>query len=227
MTPRNAQIKRSDDLDALDFSKQGALGVGVVTVVAQDVSTRCVLMVAQADREALERTLASGEMHYRSRTRGQWHKGGSSGNVQRLVSLHADCDGDTVLALVEPAGPACHTGSTSCFADVTGQGAEKDILDHLDATIASRAADAPADASSYTRRLLADRNLRLKKLGEEAAELVVACADLDRERAIREAADLLYHVLVALRSCDAGLADVREALSLRSARDTKDADGAI
>ena len=99
------------DLDALDFAK----GQGLVTVVAQDARTGVVLMVAHADREALERTLATGEMHYRSRSRGLWHKGATSGNVQRVVSLAADCDRDTVLARVIPAGPACHTGARSCF----------------------------------------------------------------------------------------------------------------
>ena len=89
------------DLDLLDFAK----GNGLVTVVAQDADTGVVLMVAHADREALTRTIASGEMHYRSRTRGLWHKGGTSGNVQRVVSLTADCDGDAVLARVRPAGP--------------------------------------------------------------------------------------------------------------------------
>src|ERR687892_1539758 len=110
-------------LPDLDFSK----GDGLVTVVAQDARTGAVLMVAHADREALERTVASGEMHYRSRSRGLWHKGATSGNVQRVVSLALDCDGDAVLARVLPAGPACHSGATSCFgapalqADATGE----------------------------------------------------------------------------------------------------------
>src|SRR5688572_33429299 len=99
------------NLDTLDFTKQG----GVVTVVAQDAATGTVLMVAAADREALEKTIATGEMHYRSRSRGLWHKGATSGNVQRVTELYADCDGDAVLALVSAAGPACHSGSTSCF----------------------------------------------------------------------------------------------------------------
>jgi phosphoribosyl-ATP pyrophosphohydrolase/phosphoribosyl-AMP cyclohydrolase len=125
------------DLQQLDFDK----GNGLVTVVAQDAATGRVLMVAHADREALERTLATGEMHYRSRTRGLWHKGATSGNVQRVVALAADCDGDAVLARVVPAGPACHTGATSCFdqdATAPGTGAG-DPLAALDATIAARA----------------------------------------------------------------------------------------
>jgi phosphoribosyl-AMP cyclohydrolase / phosphoribosyl-ATP pyrophosphohydrolase len=180
----------------------------LVTVVAQDAITGRVLMVAGADREAIEQTRATGEMHYHSRTRGLWHKGATSGNRQRVVSLTPDCDGDAILARVEPLGPACHTGAISCFAGATG-----DALSVLDATIAERAVQGPE--TSYTRRLLADRNLRLKKLGEEAAELVVACADDDRARAVEEAADLVYHALVALRALGVGLDDVRRVLNTR------------
>ena len=195
------------DLDTLNFDK----GAGLVTVVAQDARTGVVLMVAHADREALERTMATGEMHYRSRTRGLWHKGATSGDTQRVVSLTADCDGDAVLARVRPAGPACHTGAASCFGDAS-LGA--DALGAVDRVIAARAAttaastDASSD-SSYTRRLLADRNLRLKKLGEETAELVTACADGDAARAAQEAMDVLYHVLVAARALGVTLDDVR------------------
>ncbi len=199
------------DLDRLDFAKGG----GLVTVVAQDAATGAVLMVAHADREALERTLATGEMHYRSRTRGLWRKGETSGNTQTVVSLAPDCDGDAVLARIAPAGPACHTGRVSCFGD---DALAADTLARLDAVIASRAAapDAPGERPSYTRALLADRNKRLKKLGEEAAELAVACADGDRERAVAETADVLYHALVALRALGAGWPDVRAALAERA-----------
>lgn len=217
-------------LDDVDFSRLG----GLVPVVAQDAATGAVLMVAYADREALARTLETGEMHYRSRTRGLWHKGATSGNVQRVVSLHLDCDRDTVLARVRPAGPACHTGAETCFGTATPGAATPgvatpgtatpgaaapDPLSALDATIARRAADAPApDAPpSYTRRLLGDRNLRLKKIGEEAAELVTACADGDPVRIREEAADLLYHALVALHAEGVTLGDVREVLAGRGA----------
>ena len=198
------------DLDTLNFDK----GSGTVTVVAQDAVTGAVLMVAAADREALERTLASGEMHYRSRTRGLWHKGATSGNVQRVVSLDPDCDGDAVLARVVPAGPACHTGTTSCFGE---RALAADAIALLDTTIAARTTSpaAPNAAPSYTCRLLGDRNLRLKKLGEEAAELVTACADGDAERAREETADLLYHALVALHALGGSLADVRAVLAAR------------
>ena len=197
-------------LPELDFSR----GDGLVTVIAQDARTGAVLMVAHADREALERTVATGEMHYRSRTRGLWHKGETSGNVQRLVSLTADCDGDAVLARVIPAGPACHNGATTCFgADLTHL--TNDALTRLDAVIAERASTTAAGDQSYTRRLLGDRNLRLKKLGEECAELITACAVDDRERAVAEGADLLYHTLVALRAIGISLDDVRTELARR------------
>ncbi len=198
------------DLSTLDFGK----GNGLVTVVTQDAHTGDVLMVAHADREALEKTLATGEMHYRSRTRGLWHKGGTSGNVQRVVSLTADCDADAVLARVEKAGPACHTGAETCF----GVG-PVDALVALDRTLTERAATAPApgEKPSYTRRLLEDRNLRLKKIGEEAAELVTACADGDKARAVEEAADVLYHLLVAVRPLGVTLADVKDVLARRAA----------
>ena len=200
------------DLDVLDFAK----GQGMVTVVAQDAHTGVVLMVAHADREALERTVATGEMHYRSRTRGLWHKGATSGNIQRVVSLSADCDGDAVLARVTPAGPACHTGAVSCFGNTA---LRADVLSALDATVsARRQAAQEGGESSYTRRLLADRNLRLKKLGEEAAELVTACADADPSRAVDEAADLIYHSLVALHALGASLDDVRATLAARAGR---------
>jgi len=196
------------DLDDLDFSK----GDGLVTVVAQDADTGQVLMVAHADREALERTVSSGEMHYRSRSRGPWHKGATSGNRQRVVMLAADCDGDAVLATVRPMGPACHTGAASCFAT----GVAPDPLAQLAAVIAERSAT--TNPAGYTGKLLGDRNLRLKKLGEEAAELVVALADGNRPRALEEGADLLYHQLVALQDLGVSLADLKVELGRRMAR---------
>jgi len=193
------------NLDAVDFSK------GLVPVVAQDATTGAVLMVAYTDRQALERTIETGRMHYRSRTRGLWQKGETSGNVQQVVSLALDCDGDTVLARVQPAGPACHTGQCTCFGAPTG-----DELSSLAATVAARA-DAPL-AVSYTTKLLDDRNLRLKKLGEETVELVLALADGDGDAAVEEAADLVYHVLVALQAQGRTLDDVRAVLAARAAR---------
>jgi phosphoribosyl-ATP pyrophosphohydrolase/phosphoribosyl-AMP cyclohydrolase len=195
------------DIDSLDFEKGG----GLVTVVAQHANSGAVLMLAHADREAIEKTLASGEMHYRSRTRGLWHKGATSGHVQHVVSLHADCDGDAVLARVRPAGPACHTGAATCFGDDTFP----DGLRALASTLEHRIAHGES-TSGYTNTLFADRNLRLKKIGEEAAELVTACADGDPDRAREEAADLFYHALVALRSLGVTLRDVEQTLSSRA-----------
>jgi phosphoribosyl-AMP cyclohydrolase / phosphoribosyl-ATP pyrophosphohydrolase len=199
------------DVDKLDFKKSG----GLVTVVTQHAITGVVLMIAHADREAVEKTISTGEMHYRSRTRGLWHKGATSGNIQRVVSLSGDCDNDAILARVIPSGPSCHTLSESCFGE-TALGA--DALSTLDRTIVERAnsLDDPKTSTSYTQRLLSDRNLRLKKIGEEAAELITALSDVDRERMSEEAADVFYHVIVALRANEAGLDEVRSVLAKRA-----------
>ena len=195
------------DVESLDFSKSN----GLVTIVTQDATTGVVLMIAHADRLALEKTIETGEMHYTSRTRGLWHKGATSGNIQLVVSLCADCDSDSVLARVIPSGPACHTGRTSCF-----DGATSDVMGDIDAVVAQRAEDI-TDGQGYTRRLLGDRNLRLKKIGEEAAELVVACADNDVQRVREEAADLFYHIVVAIRPAGVSYDDVRQTLRERRA----------
>ncbi len=219
-------VRTSTDLDRLNFDK----GNGLVTVVTQDHLSGAVLMVAYADRDALARTLESREMHYTSRTRGAWHKGATSGNTQALVSLTADCDGDAVLARVRPNGPACHEGTFSCFRDAA---MAADALGALDGTLASRAAlvaadvnlpeqsgvasiDSTAQKPSWTVRLLTDRNLRHKKLGEEAVELTMACLDGDRSGAAEEGADLIYHTLVALRAVGVTLDDVRRVLDARA-----------
>ena len=196
------------DLDAVDFDKGG----GLVTVVAIDEVDGAVLMVAHADREALDRTVETGEMHYRSRTRGPWHKGATSGNTQAVVALALDCDSDCVLAVVHARGPACHDGTRSCFTDPE---AASGVLGRLDALIGSRAES--GDDASYVRRLLSDRNLRLKKLGEEAAELAVAAADDDLTRVQEEAADLLFHVMVAVRAAGGSLDGVLAVLVDREA----------
>jgi len=200
ITPKREPV--AFDVSAVDFSK------GLVPIVTQDAITGAVLMVAYADAEALTKTVETGVMHYRSRTRGLWKKGDTSGNVQRVVSLSLDCDRDTVLARVEPAGPACHTGAVTCFGEATA-----DELTTLAATIASRATSAPD--GSYTAKLLANRNLRLKKLGEEPAELVLALADGDGARALEEAADVIYHVMVALQAQGLSLDGVRKVLAAR------------
>jgi phosphoribosyl-ATP pyrophosphohydrolase/phosphoribosyl-AMP cyclohydrolase len=211
------QIRNESDVDRLDFAKGG----GLVTVVTQDATSGVVLMVAHADAESLALTLRTREMHYRSRSRGLWRKGATSGNVQHLVSLSHDCDSDAVLARVTVDGPACHEGRTSCFGD---HALAPDAIAALDVVIEARACDAheSSDArteltsGSYTRRLLGDRNLRLKKIGEECAEVVTALADGDADRSVEEAADVVYHLLVALRATGVGLADVRRSLARRA-----------
>jgi phosphoribosyl-AMP cyclohydrolase / phosphoribosyl-ATP pyrophosphohydrolase len=207
------------DIEALDFNK----GTGLITVVTQDALSGAVLMVAHADREAIEKTVDTGEMHYHSRTRGLWRKGAISGNIQRVVSLTPDCDGDSVLARVTVAGPACHTGAMSCFGE---ESLSADAFSRLDKVIQARSAELQSSPSateenreatpSYTQRLLQDRNLRLKKIGEEAAEFIIACADDDPARAVEEAADLTYHIMVALHQLGGGIADVRAALGKRA-----------
>lgn len=215
MTDRT--LRSPADLDRLDFAKH----TGLIPVVAQDAADGRVLMLAFATREALERSLATGEMHFWSRSRGAlWRKGETSGNTLRLASLHGDCDGDAVLARVHPAGPACHTGEDTCFgegavpAGAAARPASPGGLEALDATLAARQAERPA--GSYTVRLLDDENLRLKKLGEETAELVSALAKGDAARAREEAADLVYHTLVALRAAGVDAAGLLEALEARS-----------
>lgn len=212
------------NLDAVRFDDD----TGTVVVVAQDAVTGTVLMVANADKEALARTMETGEMHYRSRRRGLWRKGATSGNVQKVVSLALDCDGDTVLARVVPVGPACHTGQVSCFSDSTYPNAWATLANTVrtrrrqldnsvtDGQTSESSAAAAADGRSYTRLLLGDRNLRLKKIGEEAAEFVTACADSDACRAAEEAADLIYHMAVALEALGTSMDAVGLALFERS-----------
>lgn len=173
------------DLDRIDFERGG----GLVPVIAQHADTGEVLMLAYADREALERSARDGVLWFFSRSRGRlWKKGETSGNELRVVSLHPDCDADAVLARVLPTGPACHTGARSCFP------AAPALVELADA-LRERADERPEN--SYTARLLGDPNLRLKKLGEEAVELAIALATGDGEAARAEAADLLYHAFVA------------------------------
>jgi phosphoribosyl-ATP pyrophosphohydrolase/phosphoribosyl-AMP cyclohydrolase len=207
--PTDRSLGSADDLAALAYGENG-----LVPVIAQDAGDGRVLMVAWANGHALERSLATREMHFWSRSRARlWKKGETSGNVLTLVSLHADCDGDVVLARVRPAGPACHTGEATCF----GAGAEPDglgaVLAALQRTVDARAANRPE--GSWTTRLLEDENLRLKKLGEETAELIAGLARGDGERATEEAADLLYHLLVALRAAGVDGRDVADALRER------------
>lgn len=218
----NRTISTAADLASLDFAKGG----GLVSVIAQDATSGVVLMMAHATQEALVASLSTRVMHFWSRSRAElWQKGATSGNTLVLKSLHADCDGDSLLAQVEPTGPACHTGDETCFgmgsgfrlqerATGTSAGTSGTTLDRLAATIARRAAERPE--GSYTTRLLNDANLRLKKLGEENAELVAALATEDATSATEEAADLIYHVLVALQATGVTLDEVAAQLADRA-----------
>jgi phosphoribosyl-ATP pyrophosphohydrolase/phosphoribosyl-AMP cyclohydrolase len=186
---------------------------GLVPVVAQDARSGDVLMVAHANREALERTLATGDAHYYSRSRAAlWRKGETSGHVQRISEVRLDCDGDTVLYRVRQTGPACHTGSRTCFDTVVGaaqagpsagtnraRNPADHILDRLATTVAGRAAERPT--GSYTARLLeAGVPAVARKVGEEAVEVVVAATAEDDGRLAAEAADLLYHLVVLFQA---------------------------
>lgn len=196
---------------------------GLVVVVAQESRTGDVLMVAWANREALRQTQATGLAHYWSRSRqALWRKGETSGHDQRVREIRLDCDGDAVLYRVEQQGPACHTGTPTCFARsatstgdvVAGPDPGGHLLSRLAATVASRAAERPA--GSYTVRLLDGGVPKIaQKLGEEAVEVVVAATAESADRLASEAADLLYHLVVLLQARDVPLARVWTALAQR------------
>ncbi|MCX7828019.1 MAG: bifunctional phosphoribosyl-AMP cyclohydrolase/phosphoribosyl-ATP diphosphatase HisIE [Thermanaerothrix sp.] len=190
---------------------------GLIPVAVQSVRSGRLLMLAYANQEALERTLKGGEAWFYSRSRDElWHKGKTSGNVMKVLEVRVDCDGDAVMYLVEESGPACHTGESSCFHRVLfGQGGEECLFLHrLEEVIAERAFG--EDETSYTRRLLeAGPQRAAQKVGEEAVETAIALATGDAERAVEEAADLLYHLLVALKSRDIPLNRVLKRLAER------------
>ena len=178
---------------------------GLVPVVAQDATTNEVLTLAYANREAVEKTLGTGEAHFYSRSRGElWRKGETSGNTQRVVEVRLDCDGDALLYRVDPAGPACHTGERTCFfTSLSGQGgtyAKEEphlgrTLTRLSGTIKERHEKMPE--GSYTAKLFGRGAGYIgQKVGEEAVEVVVAA--LQEDRVAEETADLLYHLLVLL-----------------------------
>jgi phosphoribosyl-ATP pyrophosphohydrolase/phosphoribosyl-AMP cyclohydrolase len=164
--------------------------------------------------EALDRTRETGEVHLYSRSRDeQWHKGATSGNTQVVKSLRFDCDLDAVLALVAPVGPACHTGARTCFHNGDLSAMPHEALPALERTIAARAAERPE--GSYTAELLADPARVGEKVREEAEEVARAARDESDERVAEEAADVLYHLAVLLRSRGLSLADAEEVLLAR------------
>jgi len=185
---------------------------GLVPVVIQDWSSGEVLTLAYANAEALALTRQTGELHLFSRSRNElWHKGATSGNVQKVRALRSDCDGDAVLALVEPAGPACHTGARSCFFEGELEPpASHEVLPALGRTIADRASELPE--GSYTTQLLTDPKLAAEKVLEEAEEATRAVREESDERVDNEAADLLYHLLVMIQARGRTLDDVTAVL---------------
>lgn len=200
------------DLDALRFDERG-----LVAAIVQDAFTGRVLMLAWANREAVERTLASGEAWFWSRARGElWRKGATSGNTLAVVGASTDCDGDSLLLAVVPAGPACHTGAASCFAGAPG-GLDLGALERI--VEARREAD---PKSSYTARLLREGFGRIaQKVGEEATEVVVAALaptqddGAARARLVEETSDLLFHLAVLLRARGVSVEDVAAELAAR------------
>jgi phosphoribosyl-ATP pyrophosphohydrolase/phosphoribosyl-AMP cyclohydrolase len=203
---------------------------GLVPCVMQDHASGEVLTLAYMNEEALRLTVESGEMHFFSRSRGEiWHKGETSGNLQRVRQLRYDCDGDALVALVESAGPACHTGERSCFyrelGGAAGTAADSpraegepspavhEALSALERTLRDRRAEQPD--GSYTVELLSDPERIGAKVNEEAEEVVRAAASESDERVAEEAADLVYHLSVLLLSRDVEGADVMEVLNGR------------
>ena len=182
--------------------------------MVQDWGTGEVLTVAYMNEEALARTRETGETWFWSRSRQElWHKGETSGNTQRVRELRWDCDADTLLALVEPAGPACHTGERTCFFNGTAQAAPHEALPALERTIASRRAE-PVEGS-WTAKLLADPPLIGEKVQEEAEEVARAAREESEARVAEEAADVLYHLSVLLASRGLSLSDAYEVLNAR------------
>ena len=184
-------------------------------LVVQDWGSGEVLTLAYMNALALERTRATGELHLWSRSRGElWHKGASSGNTQALRALRLDCDGDAVLALVEPAGPACHTGERTCFhRGELEPPAPYETLPALERTLRERAQERPA--GSYTVELLDDPQRIGEKVREEAEEVARAAREEADERVDEEAADVIYHLLVLLHSRGRALADAERVLDER------------
>lgn len=194
---------------APDFSTRPLL-----PAVVRDARTGAMLMVAWMNEESFARTMESGETWFWSRSREElWHKGATSGNRQKVISMATDCDRDTILVDVEPAGPACHTGAWSCFGDERG-GID---LDGLLALLKQRRTNPPE--GSYTAKLFAGGIDRiLKKVGEEATEVVIAAKGDTRERLIEEIADLVFHLTVLMAEKEIAFADVGAELGHRAGK---------
>lgn len=190
---------------------------GLIPVIVQDSTTGEVLMLAYADEKALELTLKKRELYLFSRSRGKlWHKGESSGNIMKVREARLDCDGDALLVMVDPAGPACHTGQRSCFFNILLKGLKGDVTfpSRLWRYLLKRK-DANLE-ESYTARLIAQGRPRIaQKIGEEGVEVAIALTQNDREQIIYEASDLLYHLFVGLISSSVSLEEIWQELESR------------
>ncbi|HEU4435241.1 MAG TPA: bifunctional phosphoribosyl-AMP cyclohydrolase/phosphoribosyl-ATP diphosphatase HisIE [Pyrinomonadaceae bacterium] len=187
---------------------------GLIPAIVQDAETREVLTLAYMNRESLTRTIETRETWFWSRSRNElWHKGETSGNTQHVVDLVADCDGDAIVVLVKPAGPACHTGARSCF-DLKQDANLGSLLAQLYDLIESRERERPD--GSYTTYLF-DHGLDkiLKKVGEESAETIIAAKNEDAKPLVSEVSDLIYHLLVLLVARGVSLDQIREELASR------------
>ncbi|PLX33725.1 MAG: bifunctional phosphoribosyl-AMP cyclohydrolase/phosphoribosyl-ATP pyrophosphatase [Clostridiales bacterium] len=192
---------------------------GLIPAVVQDNATGQVLMVAYMNGQSIEKTLETGTTWFYSRSRKRlWNKGETSGNVQKVVSIDYDCDADTLLVKVDPAGPACHTGNTSCFYRRLYQSesieSKDDILVMLARVIKERKTG--GDENSYTRYLF-DKGIDkiLKKVGEESAEVIIAAKNEGTDELVYEAADLIYHLMVLLEEKNTNIDAVKKELSGR------------
>ena len=195
--------------DELRFDERG-----LIPAVVQDAETREVLTLAYMNRESLDRTIETRETWFWSRSRNElWHKGETSGNTQQVVELVADCDGDALVVLVKPAGPACHTGARSCF-DLKQDADLGALLTQLYALIESRERERP-DGSYTTYLFEHGLDKILKKVGEESAETIIAAKNEDAKPLVSEVSDLIYHVLVLLVARGVSLDQIREELGLR------------
>jgi len=196
---------------------------GLIPVIVQDAGSKTVLTLAYMNEESLQKSLATKETWFWSRSRQQlWHKGETSGHTQRIVSMRYDCDGDALVVMVEPNGPACHTGAYSCFSQEVLNDADDEpvqvdrfaILGELEELIAAREAERPE--GSYTTYLFEKGvDKILKKVGEEAAEVIIAAKNRSREELRYEASDLIFHLMVLLREQKLPLDEVLTELQKR------------
>ncbi|WP_141432987.1 bifunctional phosphoribosyl-AMP cyclohydrolase/phosphoribosyl-ATP diphosphatase HisIE [Bacillus sp. 03113] len=208
------------NIDGIRFDEKG-----LIPAIIQDANTKEVLTLAYMNRDSLQKTIETGETWFYSRSRQElWHKGGTSGNIQKVTELKYDCDQDAIVALVNPAGPACHTGAVSCFSETfyrfekgetpIAQLSDYQILLKLEQVIHDREIERPEGA--YTTYLFEKGvDKILKKVGEEAAEVIIAAKNRSHEELKWEASDLLYHLLVLLREQELPFKEILKVLEER------------